>query len=346
MEHPISQPTPDGIAFPFSELPPPGGAIEVARGVFWLRMPLPFALDHINLWLIADGEGWCVVDTGLNFAPARERWTAARQGILQGRPIQRVIVTHYHPDHIGLACWLAGQADCRIWMNAREHQAAVQVFNEDPGVRLDFFRRHGLDDQQLDALGDWGSAYRRNVSGLPEAPVELRDGQLLRIGDHDWRVIIGRGHSPEHATLHCPDLGVLLAGDQILPKITPHVGVWHFDPEADPVRLFLASLANFRALPAQTLVLPAHGIPFTGLTARLDYLAQHHAQRLHDVLEACDGPHSAAELMPTLFRRQLDTQQIPFAMGETIAHLNHLHQQGNLVRSTDANGVFRFERRH
>ncbi|MCC7329549.1 MAG: MBL fold metallo-hydrolase [Gammaproteobacteria bacterium] len=334
----------DGIVCPFPALPAPAATIEVAPGVFWLRMPLPFALNHINLWLIEDGDGWCIVDTGLNSQPIRDLWLALRAGPMLGRPVTRIIVTHYHPDHIGLAAWLAGQADCGIWMTAGEHRVAARLFSEDNQVRTDFFRRHGLAGEHLAGMANWGASYRRNVAGVPPDFNVLQDGQVLRIGAHDWQVIVGRGHSPEHATLHCSALDVLLAGDQILPAITPHISVWHLDPEGDPVRLFLASLDRFGELPAQTLVLPAHGTPFTGLHPRLAFLARHHALRLQEVLDACREPRCAADIMQVLFSRRLDSQQIPFAMGESIAHLNHLYHKGELVRSSDAAGILRFQR--
>lgn len=334
----------DGISHPFAALPGPAQTVAVAPGVFWLRMPLPFALNHINLWLLEDDGGWCIVDTGLNHAPVRELWTALRGGFMRGLPIRRIIVTHYHPDHLGLAAWLAAQAGCRISMTAGEQQVAARIFGEDNQLRVDFFRRHGLDEALFADIATWGMSYRRNVSGVPADFIRLQHGEQLRIGGNDWRIIVGRGHSPEHAALYCPALGVLLSGDQILPTITPHIGVWHFEPEADSVSRFLDSLERFRELPAQTLVLPAHGKPFTGLHARLDFLANHHAERLAEVLQACTEPCSSADMMKVLFSRRLDSQQLPFAMGEALAHLNCLHQRGELVRTMDETGCFRFQR--
>lgn len=335
----------DGIAYPFPAPPAPARATEVAAGVFWLRMPLPFALNHINLWLLEDDGGWCIVDTGLNHAPVRELWTALRGEFMRGLPIRRIIATHYHPDHLGLAAWLAGQAGCRISMTAGEQQVAARIFGEDSQLRVEFFRRHGLAGELLADIATWGMSYRRNVSGVPADFIRLAHGEQLRIGGNEWQVIVGRGHSPEHATLYCPSLGVLLAGDQVLPTITPHIGVWHFEPEADPVSRFLDSLGRFRELPAETLVLPAHGKPFTGLHARLGFLAAHHAERLDEVLQACGEPRSSADIMKVLFSRRLDSQQLPFAMGEALAHLNCLHQRGELVRTIDEAGCFRFQRR-
>lgn len=333
----------NGLVHPFAVPPETGRMLEVAPGVFWLRMPLPFALDHINLWLLADGEGWCLVDTGLDFEGSRSGWEWLIRDVLGGQPITRIIVTHYHPDHIGLARWLAGRYDCAVRMTAGEHAAATLVCNEDPTARSAFFRRHGLDEERLAAVAAWGASYRQNISGLPVVAETLQDAELLRIGGREWRVIVGRGHSPEHAALYCAALGVLISGDQILPRITSHVGVWHFAPEADPLTLYVDSLSSFSSLPADTLVLPAHGLPFTGLPARLAFLAHHHDRRLEEVLEACRTPRSAADIMPALFRRRLDAQQLPFAMSETIAHLNHLHQQGRLLRHVDASGIYRFE---
>lgn len=342
------RPANDAIVYPFAQEPAAGVAAGVATGTFWLRMPLPFVLNHINLWLLEDDGGWCIVDTGLDTGQIRDLWKALHGGFMAGRPVTRVIVTHYHPDHLGLAAWLMEQFGCEVWMTEPEQQMAMRAIREDDidrnPARLAFFRRHGLTGEPLNQLESWGGSYRRGVSGVPARFVRLHDQARLRIGAHEWTVVTGRGHSPEHATLYCPALGVLLAGDHVLPTITPHIGIWHFDADADPVRCYLASFARFRELPADTLVLPAHGAPFTGLHARLDMLAHHHAQRLEAISRACEQPRSAAQLLGSLFGRRLNSHQVYFAMGEAIAHLNYLHYAGSLVRTTDIHDTCLYRR--
>lgn len=339
---------PDAIAYPHATLPEPGGSVAVADGVHWLRMPLPFILNHINLWLLADGDGWTIVDSGLDTAQIRELWQTLHAGMMAGRPVRRLIVTHHHPDHFGLAAWLVGRFGCELWMTTPEFRMAGQAVADDSfdsdGSRLAFFRDHGLQGERLGALQAWGGTYRRAISGLPAGFKPLHDGAVLRIGGQDWRVITGQGHSPDHATLHCPELGLLISGDHVLPAITPHIGVWHVEPDADPIRQYLASLQRFAVLPAGTLVLPAHGQPFTGLQPRLEALAGHHAQRFELLLRHCGEPQTAADVLASLFRRRLNAHQLYFAMSEAIAHLNHLYRGGQLLRERDAGGTFRFRR--
>lgn len=335
------------LLYPFAAGPAHGTVTPVAPGVHWLRMPLPFRLDHINLWLLEDGDGWTIIDTGLATGPAREVWAAVLAGPMRGRPVRRLLVTHFHPDHFGLAAWLMERCGCELWMAAAEHAIAVVVLADDAGshaARQAFFRRHGLDRERLELTDTWRGSYRDGVPEVPSQFVALRDQQVLRIGDHDWRVITATGHSPDHVTLHCQALGLLISGDQILPQITPHIGVWHTAPEADPVRGYLHSLARFEDLPPATLVLPAHGLPFTGLAPRLEAVAAHHARRLEIVANACTAPSTATGVLDVLFRRRLDVHQIVFALGETIAHLNYLCADGALARSSDAAGVQRYTR--
>lgn len=339
---------PAAIAFPHEAWPGPGEAVAVASGVYWLRMPLPFVLNHINLWLLADGDGWTIVDSGVDTAQIRDLWQLLHAGAMGGRPVRRLIVTHFHPDHFGLAAWLVEHFGCELWMTAPEFRMAEHAIADDSfdtdGSRLAFFRHHGLRGERLKALQSWGGTYRRAISGLPAGFRPLQDGAALAIGGRDWRVITGQGHSPDHATLHCPELDLLISGDHILPSITPHIGVWHFEPDADPIRLYLASLERFAGLPATTLVLPAHGLPFTGLQPRLEALARHHAERFELLLSSCAEPRTAADVLASMFRRRLNPHQLYFAMSEAIAHLNYLLCGGQLVRERDQGGTLRFHR--
>ncbi|MEW6163712.1 MAG: MBL fold metallo-hydrolase [Pseudomonadota bacterium] len=331
------------IDYPFATPPAPGTVHTVAAGVHWLRMPLPFALDHINLWLLDDGEGCVAVDTGIALDAVQAAW----KSVLAGRRLKRQIVTHFHPDHLGLAAWLQAETGAPLWMTQGEYLTA-QVIAEGVApfgvaAMLEFFRAHGLDTARLAALEQRGNAYKRGVPAIPPTFHRLAEGDILPLGGRDWRVIVGFGHAPEHASLHCAELGVLISGDMLLPRISTNISAFASQPDADPLGLFLASLDRLGALPADTLVLPSHGRPFRGLHARVAELHAHHADRCAALLAACgDRPRSAAELLAVLFGRPIeDAHQTMFAMGEAIAHLNHLERQRRL-ECTIENGIIRY----
>jgi len=342
------------LAYPLGDrLPATGTVIELAPGVRWLRMPLPFALDHINLWLLRDRaddgrEGWAVVDCGVANEATRAAWEQVFANHLDGRPVLRVIVTHMHPDHIGNAQWLTERWGCRLWISATDWNAARMASQSTTGFGGDdaaaFFGEHGLvDPEAIAKVRGRGGYYASMVPQVPRQYRRLMDGQLLRIGAHEWRCHAGYGHAPEHISLHCAALGMLISGDMVLPRISTNISVIDLEPEADPLPLFLASIARMRALPEDTLVLPSHGRPFIGLHERIAQLARHHDQHFDEVLAACrDKPCSASDLLPVLFRRKLDLHQTTFAMGEAVAHLHALAGMGRLRGHLDADGIRRF----
>ena len=333
------------IAYPHETAPAPGVAVPVAPGIEWLCMPLPFALNHINLWLLADGDGYAAVDTGFALDPVKDAWQAA----LTGRRLTRCIVTHCHPDHLGLAAWLEQETGAGLWIAQGEYLAAHMMVEQIAGYAIgsmvDFFRSHGLDEARIEALVARGNGYKRGVPEIPATYRRLFDDQLLKIGDHEWRTIVGHGHAPEHMSLYCAELGVLISGDMLLPRISTNISVMASTPHADPLGLFLDSIDGFRALPEDTLVLPSHGRPFRGLHARVEQLHAHHAERCEVLLAACkDKARSAAELIAVLFNREIpDPHQTMFAMGEAIAHLNYLEHAGKLKR-IEENGFVRYIR--
>ncbi len=334
-----------GLEHPFPAPPAPGMAVAVAPDVYWLRMPLPFRLNHINLWLLDLGDSWCLVDSGYGTDAIRGAWQEVFSGLLDGRPVSRILITHYHPDHIGLAGWLSARWGVPIEITPGEWRAARDAFagtTSTPEDRAQFFRAHGLDDERNTALRARGNLYHHGVPSLPDAASHYADGDDIEIGAMRWRIMVGRGHSPEHACLYCPDRGVLISGDLILPRITPNISVRYFDPDGDPLGRFLDSLARFHTLPAETLVLPSHGLPFTGLHRRLDQLSQHHDERLALVIKACATPHCAADLIPHLFDRALEAREISFAMGEILSHINHLLNRGSLTATKGDDGVWRY----
>jgi glyoxylase-like metal-dependent hydrolase (beta-lactamase superfamily II) len=339
------------LDYPFGErVPAPAERQAIVPGLDWVRMPLPFALDHINLWVLADAregrDGWSVVDCGAATDATRSAWRDLMSE-LPGPP-QRVFATHCHPDHVGMSAWLCQDSETGFWMSAGEYAFARAMSAGLPGVdgssAVPHFQRHGLTDPELARrLGERRDYYPSLVPAVPHSYHRLQDGQQVRIGAHHWRVIAGFGHSPEHVALYCEALNVLISGDMVLPRISTNVSVFAIEPEGNPLQLYLDSLRRFEALPADTLVLPSHGRPFRGLHTRVQQLREHHARRLADVVAACAEPQSAVNIVPVLFPRSLDTHQLSFALGEALAHLHKLWHDGILRRVTGADGVLRFQ---
>lgn len=339
-------------------LPGAESVLDVAEGVRWLRMGLPFALNHINLWLLRDcvdgTEGWTVVDCCVDRPESRAQWDWVFDNALAGLPIVRVIVTHMHPDHIGLADWLCQRwttpdHTCRLWMSATDHLAARTLSQQAPmdgrhGM-ADFFAAHGMEDkEQLSAIRGRANYYPSLVRSVPRQYRRLQGDDTVRIGGRDWRCVAGYGHAPEHMALFDTERHLLISGDMVLPRISTNVSVYESEPEGNPLKLFLDSLRTYEYLPEQTWVLPSHGQPFVGLHERLNQLQDHHRDRLADLLQACQAQAmSALDALPVLFQRSLDVHQTTFAMGEAIAHLNALWHSGAVLRSQDRQGVYRFQ---
>ncbi len=325
-----------------------GGVQEVAPGILWIRMALPFALNHINLWLLADGDGWTAVDTGYNTDETRDYWEEIFATALDGKPIRRIIVTHFHPDHISLAGWLADRFSAPVWMTYAEWMQAQLNRHGGPtadiDARLAFYARNGMDDAGAEGYVETRPDFSKIITELPIGFRRMLDGDVFDIGGHDWRVITGGGHSPEHAALWCAGMNVLISGDQVLPRISTNVSVQCIEPDGDPLRLYLESLGKFGGLPADALVLPSHDRPFRGLHDRIAALGEHHDERLNAAYEACEEPMTAADLIPFLFRRKLDRHQYGFAIGEALAHANYLVTDGRFSRTADNDGIHRYRR--
>jgi glyoxylase-like metal-dependent hydrolase (beta-lactamase superfamily II) len=333
---------------PFDGWPAPGETINVAPGVHWLRMPLPAALDHINLWLIEDGEGWAIVDSGFALDDTKALWRRLFTGAMAGREVTRVFVTHFHPDHVGAAGWLCGETGAGLWISRTDWLMHKMLMFDDEGenaaFQAEFYRTNGLDDADADTMLGRGNGYRRVSSEAPHDFHRMAEGDRIGIGGNEWRVMVSTGHAPEHVSLYCEALGLLIAGDQILPRISPNVTLAGSQPEANPLQDFLTSIERFRELPEDTLVLPSHVVPFRGLHQRIDQLARHHRDRLGEILAALVRPMTAAEIVPVLFGgdRAFDLYQKGFAMGEALAHLAYLEKQGKLTRETGADGLVRY----
>jgi glyoxylase-like metal-dependent hydrolase (beta-lactamase superfamily II) len=351
------------ISHPLGDvLPSPGRSLEVAPGVRWVRIGMPFALDHINLWLIRDRiegvdgpqEGWTVIDTCSWSPEAMAQWEQVFVGELEGLPVLRVIVTHHHPDHVGLADWMCRRwsrpgHETLLWMNALEHHHATlaiqgqSVFAGEAAAR--FYARHGLvDPEALAKVRDRVDYFPTHVPALPRSFQRLSGGMALRMGPNDWHCLTGYGHSPEHIALHCPALGVLISGDMVLPKFVAFIGVVDMEPEADPFTDYAQSLRSLRSLPADTLVLPSHGTPFFGLHTRIGQMKDRHRRRLHEALEVCKrGLCSAHDVMRQLMKPPRDMDQTLSSMSEALAYLHQLRARGAVRRRLCDDGVWRFE---
>lgn len=345
------------LSYPWGdEQPQAGRAIEVAEGVRWIQMPLPFALDHINLWLLRDTvdgrDGWTIVDCGVARDEVRTLWEQVFEHCLDGLPVLRVIVTHMHPDHVGLADWLCRRWDAPLAMTMTDYMTArlwsLPAVANSPGgpngpAAAQFFARHGLRDaESLDKIRQRASYYPDLVPSMPERFDRLLHGDRIAIGGRRWQVIVGYGHAPEHASLYCEERRVLISGDMLLPRISTNVSVFNYEPEANPLPLYLNSLRAYEGLADDTLVLPSHGRPFRGMHERIAQQHSHHEDRLRDVFEACTTPMSTMDIIPVLFRRQLDVHQLTFALGEALAHLHALYHEGRLARQVDEDGIIRF----
>jgi glyoxylase-like metal-dependent hydrolase (beta-lactamase superfamily II) len=329
--------------------PPPGTAREVIPGLRWMRFPLPFPPNHVNVWLLEDGPGWLAVDAAIADDTTRGHWRSALAGEAFGnRPLTGLLVTHFHPDHAGLMGWLAAGHGLTPLMTRIEWLQARSLWFDTGAEMLDhqaeFARTAGAPADYCAFLRARGPLYVRAVSPLPRAFAAIADGDMLRIGGREWRVLTGQGHAPDMACLFCDEARALIAADQVLPRISPYIGLHAGEPMGDPLGAFLDTLERFRALPEDTLVLPSHGEPFAPLHARLDALAAHHAERLATLEEACRAPATAHALLPALFRRPLDQRNLGFGLGETLAHLRRLEAMGRIERLPDAEGVIAWGR--
>lgn len=335
-----SLPGDQALRYPFAEPPHFGEVLEVAPGVRWVRMPLGGSLGAINCWAIEDGDGWAIVDTGLGLDQTLGLWRKVIEGALEGRPLKRVFVTHMHPDHIGAAGWLTRTFGCELWITRLEYLTCrsfiTGVGHAASPEASRFYRLAGWSEEELTAYPPHFGGMGAIVQPLPESFHRVTDGDEIQIGAHMWRVITGAGHSPEHACLHCPDLGVFISGDQVLPKISSNVSVTLMEPEANPLADWLTSLASIRArLPEDVLVLPAHNSPFVGVRQRIDALIEHHETALERLLVMLQSPRRAVDVFPVLFKRQIDGPLLRMATGESLAHLTCLVRRGLASRSGD-----------
>ena len=347
-------PLPEAVlTYPFDGIPEPGGLREVAPGVHWIRMPMPYALDHINLWVIRDGDGVTVVDTGVRTEESVGIWRRLGETRPDFRPLRKVFVTHMHPDHVGMAGWLTRASGCQLWMTRGEYLncrvAVSDTGREAPPDALNFFRRCGWSEAAIESYRARFGRFGQHIHALPDSFRRLRDGDEVTIGEHAWRVVVGTGHSPEHACLYCPALKLFISGDQVLPRISSNVSVYPIEPDADPMAEWFASLDKLeREVPDDVLVLPSHNEPFYGLHARLQRLRSGQERSLDRLRRTLREPKRVVDVFGSLFAREIkesDHGTLGLATGESMACLNYLFYRDEVTRTVGDDGAYRFQLR-
>jgi glyoxylase-like metal-dependent hydrolase (beta-lactamase superfamily II) len=333
------------LTFPFDEPPAFGTLTEVTPDVRWLRLPLPFRLDHVNIYLIRNGAGWTAVDTGLGTDECKAAWEAVLAGTLE---LTSLVVTHFHPDHVGLAGWLTQRLDIGMSMPRPEflHSMLLQYAPADLGAEVfrPFYQLHGLSAEATEIVLSRGHEYLRLTTGVPPSYNRIKHGDALAIGGRDFRVLTGGGHSLEQAMLYRPEDKVFFAADQVIARISPNVSVHPMEPDLDALGIYLRSLADIKTTVSNdVLVLPGHGLPFTGLHTRIEALIAHHAARCAEIVAACrETPQTVAQILPHIFPRVLDAHQTGFAFGEVLAHVNHMLAEGTLRLEAETAAVARY----
>ena len=347
-----------GLRYPFDKHPVAGTTRQIANGVYWLTMPMGGSLTHINLYLLEDTDGWYIVDTGLATTETKKLWHTIFEHSLHGKPVKGVICTHMHPDHVGQAGMITDHFRVPLYMTRNEYYQARSMFSGFSSyganwLSTEFYQRSGMESNYLSRLGkEWRRRMptrrvrvddQQETASFPIGFRRLQEGDIITIGDHDWQVLIGSGHSPEHACLFCKSMKLLISGDQILPVITSNVSVHPSEPEANPLKVWMESHDRFLDLPEDTFVLPAHNLPFYGVRRRLRELINHHEDRMLAIEEHCqESPHTAKALLPVLFKRKLDGRQTMMALGEAIAHCHLLLHRNRLERELGNDGVYRY----
>jgi glyoxylase-like metal-dependent hydrolase (beta-lactamase superfamily II) len=332
------------LDYPFETRPEIGETIEIAPGIHWVRMRLPMQLNHINLWLLEDGDGWTVVDTGIKDETTKEAWDKLFAGPMQGRPIKRVIVTHLHPDHVGLAGWLVRKFNVQLWMTRTDYLTCrtlvADTGQEAPQEGVKFYRAAGFPEDQLEMYKTRFGGFGRGVYRLPNGFRRMQEGDRIPIGNCVWEIVVGRGHAPEHACLWCREENIFISGDQLLPRISSNVSLFPTEPEANPLQDWLDSCSKLKTLlPKDILVLPSHNEPFRGAPLRLQELIDGHEEGMDKVHELCAEPKRAVDVFPALFRAKITSGNFGMATGESLAHLNCMIARGQIAKEADKDGV-------
>ena len=333
------------LGFPFDTPPEPGAAVEVAEGILWLRLPLPMALDHVNVYALADADGWTLIDTGMNSRKTRDIWETALAGPLAGKTVARVLLTHHHPDHVGLVGWFQDRGAELLttrtaWLYAR--MLTMDVQDRPSAESLQFYQRAGTSPEMLaKRANERPFNFADMVAPMPLGFTRVEEGETLTLGGRRWRVRLGQGHAPDHITLWSEVDELVIGGDQLLPGISPNIGVYPTEPEADPLTEWLEATARFVPHAREDqLVLPGHKLPFTGLPFRLQQMAENHHQALERLLGHLHEPQTAAGCFPALYKRPIGEGEYGLALVEAVAHLNCLLRRGQVCRSLRADGAW------
>ena len=342
---------PEGLRYPWDTPPAEGEAIEVADGVLWLRLPLPMKLDHVNVYALDEGTGWTVIDTGFASKRSKAIWSGLMAGPLGGKPIERVVVTHHHPDHVGLAGWFQSEHGAELvttrtaWLFSR----MLMLDEQDQPVAetIEFYRSAGMDPAILEQRSNERPFnFSDVVAPMPLGFTRIKQGDVIHMGGRDWEVHIGNGHAPEHATFWSRSDNLVLSGDQILPSISPNIGVYATEPMADPIGDWLEACERLATLArADHLVLGGHKLPFTGLPVRMRQLIDNHHGALARLLEHIETPKAAGECFAPLFKRSIGSGEYGLALVEAVAHLSHLYQTGLATRTRRSDGAWVYQRK-
>jgi glyoxylase-like metal-dependent hydrolase (beta-lactamase superfamily II) len=337
------------LRYPWSEPPAPGETVEIAEGVIWIRMPLPMKLDHVNLYALDDGAGWTVIDTGFGSRKSRAIWEEVMAGPLGGKPVHRVVMTHHHPDHMGNVGWFQSEHGAELLSTRTAWLFARMLWLDDqqrpPPESLEFWRRAGMaPDILTQRAGEKPFNYADIAYPMPLGFTRIQQDDVIEMGGRRWEVHIGNGHAPEHATFWSMDDNLIIAGDQILPSISPNIGVYATEPEADPLAGWLEACERFQPMARDDhLVLGGHKLPFTGLPIRMRQLIDNHHGALKRLRAHLAEPHSAAECFAPLFKRTIGMGEYGLALVEAVAHVNHLWHLGEVERSLRDDGAWQYQ---
>ncbi len=307
--------------------------VEVSPNIFQVRVPIPFPLRNVQCYLVRETDGWTMVDTGLNYPAALEAWDGAFRALrMKPRDIRRIVLTHTHPDHFGLAGHFQRLADAPVYALNEEIEIIPREWPpEEIAIPLlsRFFRHHGAPDQVLGRVAGRSREVIEMTNPLPVL-VPLHEGEDIRIGGQPYRVIWVPGHADGHLVLYRRSDGLMFIGDHVLMKITPNIALWP-QLEFNPLQKYLASLDKISQFKTQ-IALPGHRAIVHDVPARVAEIKQHHQVRLHETLVAAGKGNNGYQVARALFPHLVTADDIRLGMIEALSHLEYLTQAGKLER--------------